>query len=413
MAGLKLNLQQKLMRAIKRDKRHTGRNACIALFLSVFILALLHGSGPDAAGPPYDSSSPKSGVAEIFSAVIVGNIYPGSAVEKAAAAYGYTYLLEPLEPFFEPADFATGGFTPAVEPAPRSQRIETVVSAAGLSADPGAPPETVAQALKKYNFNAVALAYPGAGAADPLKQALSEFSQAGVDAVGAGINFDQARAISYSYAGGVRVAVLGFSAAVPGEDRARPDQGGLLPADPSLYLPLTREAGRHADLVIVHVHWGDWDGAAPQPHQEDLAKALADAGADLVIGHAPHHVGPVEEYNGTLIFYSLGSLISDQTWSSSSRLAAAARYTLLEDGTATVQIIPLWVREGRPHPITGDNFLDRSRRAQIFRRLIGKGDSVEQAGAVHDGTYLYLEVNHSHVIGGGIKVAGQSAPYFQ
>ncbi len=413
----KLTLQQKLMRAIKRDKRHVERNVCIALLISIFILTLLPGVGQDAAVPGpsynYDGSSPENGAAEIFSAIIVGDIYPGSAVERAAATYGYTYLLEPLRPFFEPADFATGGFTPAGEPGPRPLRTAAVASAAGLSSVPGAPPETVAQALKMYKFNTVALAYPGAGAADPLKHALSEFSQAGVDVVGAGINFDQARAISYNYVGGVQVAVLGFSEAVPGEDRARPDQGGVLPANPYLYLPLTREARRNADLVIVHVHWGSWDGAAPQPRQEDLAKALADAGADLVIGHAPHHVGPVEEYNGTLIFYSLGSFISDQTWTSSSRLAAATRYALLEDGTAAVQIIPLWVREGRPHPITGENFLDRTRRAQIFRRLIGDGGSVEEARAVHDGVYLYLEVDHSHVIKGGIEVADQGASYFQ
>ena len=122
-------------------------------------------------------------------------------------------------------------------------------------------------------------------------------------------------------------------------------------------------------------------------------------------------MGPVEEYNGSLIFYSLGSLISDRTWASTSRLAAAARYTLFEDGTASVQLIPLWVREGRPHPITGDSFLDRSRRAQIFSRLAGDGSSVEQAVTVHEGAYLYLAVDQSS-FEGGAGYAGQTAAHF-
>ena len=248
---------------------------------------LFHEYGRQVALPEGEENQPENGAAEIFSAVLVGDIYPGAAVERAAAAYGYPYLLEPLEPFLVRADLATGGLTPAEEPAPAPLRASSTVSAAGYNLAAAVAPGTVAEALKMFNFNAVALACPGKGATEPLEQVLSDLSRAGVDAVGAGADFDQARAISYSEAGGMRVAVLGFSEAVPLQDRARPDQGGLLPADPNLYLPLTREAGRNADLVIVHVRWAGWEGGVPQPGQVDLAKALADAGADLVIGHMP------------------------------------------------------------------------------------------------------------------------------
>ena len=77
-----------------------------------------------------------------------------------------------------------------------------------------------------------------------------------------------------------------------------------------------------------------------------------------------------------------------------------------------MQLIPLWVREGRPHPITGDSFLDRSRRAQIFSRLAGDGSSVEQAVTVHEGAYLYLAVDHSHLLKEGAGYAGQTAAHF-
>ena len=51
MARLKLSLQQRLMRAIKRDKRHAGRNVTVAFILCAAGLMLLHGYGRDPAAP--------------------------------------------------------------------------------------------------------------------------------------------------------------------------------------------------------------------------------------------------------------------------------------------------------------------------------------------------------------------------
>ena len=39
----------------------------------------------------------------------------------------------------------------------------------------------------------------------------------------------------------------------------------------------------------------------------EIAHAAIDAGADIVIGHGPHHSLPVEAYKGKPIFYGLGS----------------------------------------------------------------------------------------------------------
>lgn len=402
MANVKLNLQQKLLRAIKRDKRHAQRNVFAALLLSLASLGLLHGSGQPGLAEA-GSKTVGSGK-ELFSALLVGDIYFGPAVEKAAAAHGYPYLLEPIASYLDQADFATGGLTPVEIPLRPSFSAASTVSAAGDMPAPLPLEKTAAEALKAFNFTALSLADPG-GAAGPLDQVLSDLSRAGVDAVGAGADFDQARAISYSEINGVRVAVLGFSDASPRQGWAQPDQSGILPADPSLYLPLTREARRNAELVIVHIHWGSWDGGKPQPRQVDLSKALADAGADLVIGHLPHRIGPVEVYNGTLIFYSLGSLISDQAWASTSRLAAAARYSLFDDGTARVQIIPLWVQEGRPRPLTAESTLDRSRRNQIYRWLTEGANLLDQARIFNEGSYLVFEIDHNRVVEGGAEIA--------
>ena len=80
------------------------------------------------------------------------------------------------------------------------------------------------------------------------------------------------------------------------------------------------KAARDADIVIVSFHGGG-EGAGYQhvargpetylgESRGDLrrfARAVVDAGADLVLGHGPHVVRGMEVYKGRLIAYSLGN----------------------------------------------------------------------------------------------------------
>jgi poly-gamma-glutamate capsule biosynthesis protein CapA/YwtB (metallophosphatase superfamily) len=69
-----------------------------------------------------------------------------------------------------------------------------------------------------------------------------------------------------------------------------------------------------ADMRIVSLHWGDEFVPVPAPYQQQLAHRLVERGANLILGHHPHVVQPVEEYKGALIAYSLGNFIFDQRW---------------------------------------------------------------------------------------------------
>ena len=62
-----------------------------------------------------------------------------------------------------------------------------------------------------------------------------------------------------------------------------------------------------AEIVICAFHWGP-EGVY-QPHEKQIryGHIAIDAGADLVVGHHPHVLMPIEEYNGKPIFYSLGN----------------------------------------------------------------------------------------------------------
>lgn len=72
-----------------------------------------------------------------------------------------------------------------------------------------------------------------------------------------------------------------------------------------------------ADLVFVSVHWGEENHFAPSDYQKNYAEIMTEAGADVIIGHHPHVVQPVEwltaeDGSKTLCVYSLGNFIGEQ-----------------------------------------------------------------------------------------------------
>lgn len=71
------------------------------------------------------------------------------------------------------------------------------------------------------------------------------------------------------------------------------------------------------DFLIVSMHWGDEYEHTPNKRQRELAVFLAQHKVDLVIGHHPHVIQPVEEFarpdgGKTLVFFSLGNFFSSQ-----------------------------------------------------------------------------------------------------
>ncbi len=77
------------------------------------------------------------------------------------------------------------------------------------------------------------------------------------------------------------------------------------------------EAKANADFVIVSVHWGEEGSLTPNPEQKSYAQKMADAGADVILGHHPHVLQPIEEIQRadggtTLCVYSLGNFVHEQ-----------------------------------------------------------------------------------------------------
>lgn len=62
-----------------------------------------------------------------------------------------------------------------------------------------------------------------------------------------------------------------------------------------------------AELIIVAPHWGVEGTYRPTAQQTEVGHAAIDAGANIVFGTHPHVLQPIENYNGGVIYYSLGN----------------------------------------------------------------------------------------------------------
>ncbi len=99
-----------------------------------------------------------------------------------------------------------------------------------------------------------------------------------------------------------------------------------------------RLARQQADVVVVSWHWGlsPISGGAGQlvGYQTEMGRFAIDAGADLVIGHHPHLLQPIEVYKGKVIAYSLANYVHDlESFRPGRKLTTMLLRARIRDGT--------------------------------------------------------------------------------
>ncbi len=113
---------------------------------------------------------------------------------------------------------------------------------------------------------------------------------------------------------GVRIALLNYTYGLNGHSSSAVYVNML---DEATILADVEKAKTVADYIVVLPHWGEENQLTANDEQKTLAQSLANAGVDLIIGTHPHVVQPVEVLNGaegneTIVYYSLGNLVSLQ-----------------------------------------------------------------------------------------------------
>ncbi len=106
-------------------------------------------------------------------------------------------------------------------------------------------------------------------------------------------------------------------------------------------------AAEEGGAVLISIHWGGEYQAAPGPRQRMVARTLVAAGADLIIGHGPHVLQPVEWVDGALVAYSLGNFLFDQPYPVDCRWGAVLRVTLRGERVVAIAAVPTIAERGR------------------------------------------------------------------
>ncbi len=260
----------------------------------------------------------------------IGDVMMPGSIQTAVAKHkkSYDILFEKIA-----ADLAVADITFANLETP----VDHTAAIAGYPAF-NARPELLT-ALKKAGVDVVSLANNHArdAGADGLLRTLQNIEAAGLVVVGAGRNRSESLAPVYLSSQGVMTAFLAYTY---GTNRGLPKKRKGAPAvnilragsreDLAAAIIQVKQARTHADLVVVSLHWGDEYTIVPTPWQKQAAIELVEAGADIILGHHPHVLQPIESYTAkdgrqTVIAYSLGNFISSQNYGVSSKNKTHAR----------------------------------------------------------------------------------------
>ncbi|MBT6253794.1 CapA family protein [Candidatus Uhrbacteria bacterium] len=137
--------------------------------------------------------------------------------------------------------------------------------------------------------------------------------------------------------------------------------------DANSYVQMVEDQSTDDMIDIVNIHWGAEYQLSSNLDQQELAHSLVDAGADLIIGHHPHVVQEIEQYNDVMIFYSLGNFIFDQYFSNDVQQGLVVQLTI-DDNNLEYSLVPIKSIMSRPQTMSEDE------RVAFLKALAARSD---------------------------------------
>jgi poly-gamma-glutamate capsule biosynthesis protein CapA/YwtB (metallophosphatase superfamily) len=219
------------------------------------------------------------------------------------------------------ASTAVGPFTEVLRSADLAVgNLETAIATAGTRADKQfafrAPPSAL-DALGAAGFDAVSMAnnHGMDYGRDGLEESLAARAAAPPGfVIGIGADEDDAYTPFSAVVRGQRIAVIAATQVIDdsvlSEWTATAAQGGLASAKrvDRLVEEVERARSGH-DTVVVYLHWGIETHTCPSEVQRALARALADAGADVIVGGHAHRLQGGGRLGSAVVHYGLGNFL--------------------------------------------------------------------------------------------------------
>jgi poly-gamma-glutamate capsule biosynthesis protein CapA/YwtB (metallophosphatase superfamily) len=372
----------------RRRWRLTRRGRVVVGVIGVLLLA---GAGSLVEGPAAElaRAAGLGGDTGDLTLVASGDVLPHGPVLRRAAddgaragqRYDFRPMLAELRPLVAGADLALCHLE-----VPLSRDGRAVASWPSFNA----PPE-LAAALRWAGYDACSTASNHAmdRGAGGVAATLDVLDRAGLRHDGTARDAAEAAASTIVDVRGLRVGLLSYAYGL-NSGRLPSGQPWLVNLiDPARIVEDARAARRAgARFVVVLLHWGQENQAAPTPSQRELARRLLAAPeVDLLLGHHVHVVQPIERVGGKWVAYGMGNSLSNQTpacCAAGSQDGVLVQVTIARDGGAprvrAVRYVPTWVEHPtfRVRPVPGA-LADRSLAPQARQALEASGDRTRRA----------------------------------
>jgi len=259
-------------------------------------------------------------------------------------------VLDPVEPILASADLAV-------------VNLETTITERGTPEDKEytfrAPPSAV-DAVRAGGVDVVSLAnnhgmdFGMTGLEDTL---LAEYVT-GFPFIGIGLDDRHAYEPFRIEIRGQRIAVIAATQVldehlIPSWT-AKPDKPGLASAKEVDRLTAEVRAARSdSDTVVVFLHWGTQGQTCPNPQQQVLARQLADAGADIIVGTHAHRVLAGGMLGDALVHYGLGNFVFYGTAGKPTAESGILRVTVTGRRVDAFEWLPAQIANGVARPLSG------------------------------------------------------------
>ncbi len=304
---------------------------------------------PSATPPPALASPPTPAPISptpppLTRILFTGDINPGRCVARAAMeADDFTLPYQAVADELGSADITVGSLDGSITDRATPMDCPQTMNLVG--------PARTAEGLLFAGFDVITVAtnhIKNCGQAgcwdDALSDTMNNLSAVGIATVGGGSTLSSARAPLIVEHNGTRFAFLAASS-IGREMWATETEPGTAPLLAETIAADIVAARTIADVVIVLPQWGSEYTDIPNWEQFNLAGAMMEAGAALVIGNQAHWVQAVETFPNGVVAYALGNFVFDQGWSEKTKQGVVFEAVFRGSDLESWRLLPIVIHD--------------------------------------------------------------------
>jgi len=274
---------------------------------------------------------------EKITLIFVGDIMLNRGVKYSVKKYGkgdYKFPFLKIVDELKKADILFGNLESII-----SDKGKKVGSIYSFRADPEA-----IEGLKFAGFDILSVAnnHIFDYGREAMEDSFKRLKEAKIDYLGGGFNEKEACSPIIKEIGKTKIAFLAFSNLGTPLWAASEKKSGICWLEKEKMERIINEIKKKADIVVVSFHYGEEYFSKPTQFQISISHSAIDSGANLVIGHHPHFVQPIEKYKSGWIAYSLGNFVFDQKFSKETMTGLMLKISI--ENSKIKKVIPIKIK---------------------------------------------------------------------